>query len=116
SSITVDRELLAGRGFLACGHYRPRVQVGPETNQCVDREVKTQDAHILSSMQRVYYHFGECTITIGIVGGWVRTHRMGWLRDTFPELGNYLTEVERIRYAWAYILKMIGGYLMPDSS
>ncbi|KAH1098469.1 hypothetical protein J1N35_015390 [Gossypium stocksii] len=41
---------------------------------------------------------------------------MGWLRDTFPKLGNDLTEEERIRYAQAYILEMIGGYLMPDLS
>ncbi|MFQ6634636.1 hypothetical protein Gotur_010131 [Gossypium turneri] len=41
---------------------------------------------------------------------------MGWLWDTFPEPGNNLTEVERIRYARAYILQMIGGYLMPDLS
>ncbi|MBA0656008.1 hypothetical protein Goklo_008413, partial [Gossypium klotzschianum] len=41
---------------------------------------------------------------------------MSWLRDTFPELGNDSTEVERIRYARAYILKIIGGYLMPDLS
>ncbi|PPR91066.1 hypothetical protein GOBAR_AA29620 [Gossypium barbadense] len=32
--------------------------------------------------------------------------KMSWLRDTFPE----------IRYARAYILEMIGGYLMPDLS
>ncbi|MFQ6662607.1 hypothetical protein Gotur_030403 [Gossypium turneri] len=41
---------------------------------------------------------------------------MGWLRDTFPKLRNDLTKVERIRYARAYILEMIGGYLMPDLS
>ncbi|KAG8493078.1 hypothetical protein CXB51_010419 [Gossypium anomalum] len=39
---------------------------------------------------------------------------MGWLRDTFPESGNNSTEVERIRFARAYILEMIRGYLMPD--
>ncbi|MBA0785303.1 hypothetical protein Gotri_025176, partial [Gossypium trilobum] len=39
---------------------------------------------------------------------------MSWLRDTFSEPGNDSTEVERIQYAWAYILEMIGGYLMPD--
>ncbi|KAK5784983.1 hypothetical protein PVK06_039524 [Gossypium arboreum] len=39
---------------------------------------------------------------------------MGWLRDTFPEPDNDSTELERIRYAQAYILEMIGGYLMPD--
>ncbi|KAH1114621.1 hypothetical protein J1N35_007999, partial [Gossypium stocksii] len=41
---------------------------------------------------------------------------MGWLRDTFSELDNDLTKLKRIRYARAYILKMIGGYLMPDLS
>ncbi|MFQ6649447.1 hypothetical protein Gotur_022945, partial [Gossypium turneri] len=39
---------------------------------------------------------------------------MCWLRDTFPELGDDLTEVERIRYARAYILEIIRGYLMLD--
>ncbi|MFQ6665388.1 hypothetical protein Gotur_032145, partial [Gossypium turneri] len=41
---------------------------------------------------------------------------MGWLQDTFPDPGNDSTELERIRYARAYILEMIGGYLMPDLS
>ncbi|KAG8496458.1 hypothetical protein CXB51_007558 [Gossypium anomalum] len=41
---------------------------------------------------------------------------MGWLQDTFPEPRNDSTEVERIRYARAYIFEMIGGYLMPDLS
>ncbi|KAH1131536.1 hypothetical protein J1N35_002914 [Gossypium stocksii] len=41
---------------------------------------------------------------------------MGWLRDTFPEPDNDSTELERIRYARAYILEMIRGYLMPNLS
>ncbi|XP_012481108.1 serine/threonine-protein phosphatase 7 long form homolog [Gossypium raimondii] len=41
---------------------------------------------------------------------------MSWLRDTFSEPGNDSTEVERIRYAQAYILDMTGGYLIPDLS
>ncbi|KAH1046093.1 hypothetical protein J1N35_036877 [Gossypium stocksii] len=41
---------------------------------------------------------------------------MGWLRDTFPEPDDDSTEVELIRYARAYILQIIGGYLMPDLS
>ncbi|KAH1082693.1 hypothetical protein J1N35_022454 [Gossypium stocksii] len=41
---------------------------------------------------------------------------MSWLRDTFPEPDNDSTELERIQYAWAYILEMIGDYLMPDLS
>ncbi|MBA0872009.1 hypothetical protein Goshw_004604 [Gossypium schwendimanii] len=41
---------------------------------------------------------------------------MNWLGDTFPEPRNDSTEVERIRYAQAYILEMIGSYLMLDLS
>ncbi|MFQ6622011.1 hypothetical protein Gotur_003120, partial [Gossypium turneri] len=59
---------------------------------------------------RVYHHFGGRTVTIGITGGWARIHR---LRDTFPELGNDSTEVERIRYAKAYIFEIIKDYSMP---
>ncbi|MBA0785193.1 hypothetical protein Gotri_006814, partial [Gossypium trilobum] len=52
-------------------------------------------------------------ISDNIYGGRIE---MGWLQNTFPKSGNDSTEVERIRYAWAYILKMIGGYLMSDLS
>ncbi|MBA0878589.1 hypothetical protein Goshw_019055 [Gossypium schwendimanii] len=41
---------------------------------------------------------------------------MGWLRDTFPDSNDDSTEVERIRYARAYIFQIIGGYLMSDLS
>ncbi|MFQ6651284.1 hypothetical protein Gotur_023674, partial [Gossypium turneri] len=41
---------------------------------------------------------------------------MGWLRDTFPDLDEDSTEIERIRYAQACILQLIGGYLMSDLS
>ncbi|MBA0634194.1 hypothetical protein Godav_022345, partial [Gossypium davidsonii] len=65
---------------------------------------------------------GECTITfedvqlkLSVDGseGWIE---MGYLRDIFPESMNDSTEVERIRYARAYILEIIGGYLMLDLS
>ncbi|MBA0876681.1 hypothetical protein Goshw_029476, partial [Gossypium schwendimanii] len=36
-----------------------------------------------------------------INGGWIE---MGWLQDTFPEPDDDSTELERIRYVWAYIL------------
>ncbi|MBA0854630.1 hypothetical protein Goshw_002815, partial [Gossypium schwendimanii] len=39
-----------------------------------------------------------------IYGGQIE---MGWLRDTFLEPGDDSTEVERIRYARAYIIEMI---------
>ncbi|MFQ6630943.1 hypothetical protein Gotur_009062, partial [Gossypium turneri] len=41
---------------------------------------------------------------------------IGWLRDTFPEPDDNSIELERIRYARAYILEIIGGYLMSDLS
>ncbi|KAH1047884.1 hypothetical protein J1N35_038668 [Gossypium stocksii] len=53
------------------------------------------------------------TIQDNINGGQIE---MGWLRDTFPESDNDSTELERIRYARAYILEIIGGYLMSDLS
>ncbi|MBA0634166.1 hypothetical protein Godav_029487, partial [Gossypium davidsonii] len=54
-----------------------------------------------------------CAIPDNIYEGRVE---IGWLRDIFPEPRKDSTEVERIRYARAYILKMIGGYLMSDLS
>ncbi|MFQ6653185.1 hypothetical protein Gotur_024712, partial [Gossypium turneri] len=69
SSITVDRKLLEGSGFLACGQYRPGVQVRPKTHQHVCGEVKAQDVHISSSMWGVYHHFGGRAITIEVTGG-----------------------------------------------
>ncbi|MBA0634123.1 hypothetical protein Godav_025204 [Gossypium davidsonii] len=41
---------------------------------------------------------------------------IGWLRNIFLKPENSLTEVVRIRYARAYILEMIGGYLILDLS
>ncbi|MFQ6623962.1 hypothetical protein Gotur_003337, partial [Gossypium turneri] len=111
SSITVSRELPAGSGFLAHGDGRPGMQVGPETDQCVDREVETRDAHISSSMctitlEDVSLQLGlpvdghlvtgsaqssnweaVCYELLGAIpdkmeGGKVE---MGWLRDTFPD-------------------------------
>ncbi|MFQ6659022.1 hypothetical protein Gotur_028068 [Gossypium turneri] len=35
---------------------------------------------------------------------------MGWLRDTFPEPDDDSTELERIRYARAYILEIISSW------
>ncbi|MFQ6663185.1 hypothetical protein Gotur_030796 [Gossypium turneri] len=60
---------------------------------------------------RVYYHFGGRVVTIRIAGGWACTSR---LQETFLEPRNDSTEVEKIRYARAYILEMIAGYLMPN--
>ncbi|MFQ6629940.1 hypothetical protein Gotur_008152 [Gossypium turneri] len=76
SSITVSRELPVGSGFLARGDGRPGMQVGPETDQCVDREVETRDAHIPSSMWRVHYHSRICESAVGIAGGRAASHRV----------------------------------------
>ncbi|MBA0739573.1 hypothetical protein Gogos_012834, partial [Gossypium gossypioides] len=69
-------KLLEGSGFLACGQYRLRVQVGPKTDQRVHREVETRDTHIPSFMRGVYHHFGGRAVAIRIANGWVRTHRV----------------------------------------
>ncbi|MBA0777551.1 hypothetical protein Gotri_005561 [Gossypium trilobum] len=39
---------------------------------------------------------------------------MGWLRETLSVPRDDSTEVQRVRYARAYILQIIGGYLMLD--
>ncbi|KAK5770355.1 hypothetical protein PVK06_046505 [Gossypium arboreum] len=83
SAITVDRKLLEGSGFLTCGHYRPGVQVEPETHQRINRE---------------------------------RSDRDGLGTRHIPGVKDDSTELERIRYARAYILEMIGGSLMQDLS
>ncbi|MBA0764262.1 hypothetical protein Gotri_013624, partial [Gossypium trilobum] len=41
---------------------------------------------------------------------------MSCLRETFSVPGDDSIEVQRVRYARAYILQIIGGYLMPDKS
>ncbi|MBA0653886.1 hypothetical protein Goklo_020990, partial [Gossypium klotzschianum] len=40
----------------------------------------------------------------------------GLIMRHIPRAGDDSTEVERIRYARAYILEIIKGYLMPDLS
>ncbi|MFQ6652364.1 hypothetical protein Gotur_024265, partial [Gossypium turneri] len=76
------------------------MQGGPKTNQYVDREGAV------------------CYELLGAIpekmdGGKIE---MGWLCDTFPDPDEDSTEIERIRYTRAYILQLIGGYLMPDLS
>ncbi|KAG8486536.1 hypothetical protein CXB51_020002 [Gossypium anomalum] len=75
-------------------------------------------------MHTFYLPCGECTITLedvhlqlGLsVDGYARSDRDGMVTRHIPGADNDSTELERIRYARAYILEMIGGYLMPDLS
>ncbi|XP_052878956.1 protein MAINTENANCE OF MERISTEMS-like [Gossypium arboreum] len=59
-----------------------------------------------------------CYELLGTISDNIKGSRieMGWLRDTFPEPDDDSTELEKIRYARAYILQVIGGYLMSDLS
>ncbi|MBA0850354.1 hypothetical protein Goshw_028700 [Gossypium schwendimanii] len=121
SSITVDRKLLKGSGFLARGQYRPGMQVGPETHQRIHRELQLRlpvDESVLTESVQSADWGAICydllsAIPNNIYGGRIE---IGWLRDTFLESENDLTKVERIRYARAYILEIIGDYLMLDLS
>ncbi|MBA0879062.1 hypothetical protein Goshw_019670, partial [Gossypium schwendimanii] len=81
--------------FLAHVHYRQEVQVGPKTHQRVDKEVETRDTHIPSSMRRMSFQSAD------------------WGAVCYDPLGAISDNIYGGR---AYILEMIGGYLMPDLS
>ncbi|MBA0878271.1 hypothetical protein Goshw_000065, partial [Gossypium schwendimanii] len=144
SSITVDRKLLEGAGFWHVAtigrgckldqkltsalieRWRPETHTfhlsyGKCTITLEDMQLQlglpVDGSALTGSVQSAdwgaicYDLFGA--IPDNIYGGRIE---MSWLRDTFPELGNDSTEVERIRYARAYIIEMIRGYLMSDLS
>ncbi|KAK5836266.1 hypothetical protein PVK06_012040 [Gossypium arboreum] len=104
-----QRELPAGSEFLARGHDRLGVQVGPEINQCVDRKLQlglpVDGYTVIESAQSANWG-AVCYELLGAIpdninGGQIE---MGWLQDIFSEPDNDSTELERIRYARTYIL------------
>ncbi|KAH1097789.1 hypothetical protein J1N35_014710 [Gossypium stocksii] len=137
SSIAVDQELLAGSEILARGHDRLGCKLDlkliselierwrPETHTfhlpCGECTITLQDVHLQLGLPVDGYVVTEfasssdwgaiCYELLGATPDYINGGRiqMGWLRDTFPELDNDSTELERIRYARAYILEMIGG-------
>ncbi|MBA0755683.1 hypothetical protein Gogos_021814 [Gossypium gossypioides] len=70
----------------------------------VDGSVLTESAQSTEWRAICYDLLGA--ILDNIYGGRIE---MGWLRDTFLELEDDSTKVERIRYARAYILEILGG-------
>ncbi|MFQ6630942.1 hypothetical protein Gotur_009062, partial [Gossypium turneri] len=52
-----------------------------------------------------------CYELLGVISENINGGRIeiGWLRDTFPEPDDNSIELERIRYARAYILEIIGA-------
>ncbi|MBA0818961.1 hypothetical protein Gohar_025763 [Gossypium harknessii] len=114
SSITIDRTILEGSRFLARGPCRPGVYVGFETCKCVGGEVKARDAHISSSMRRVYYHSRGCTFTVGVTGGWVNSH---WVLFSMLIEELYVMDFwVLLRRRFTEILQIIEGILMLDKS
>ncbi|XP_017647877.1 protein MAIN-LIKE 2-like [Gossypium arboreum] len=98
--------------YLPCGECTITLEdVELQLGLPVDRYTVTGSAYSTDWGAICYELLGA--ISDNINGGRIE---MGWLRDTFPEPDNDSTELERIRYARAYILEMIGGYLMPDLS
>ncbi|XP_017639927.1 serine/threonine-protein phosphatase 7 long form homolog [Gossypium arboreum] len=139
-----SNELPAGSGFLARGPDRPGVQVGPKTNSalierwrlemhtlhlpCEECTITLEDVQLQLRLPVDVYAVTRsaqsadwgavCYELLGAIpdninGGPIE---IGWLLDTFPEPNNDSTELERIRYARAYVFEMIEGYLMPDLS
>ncbi|KAG8499591.1 hypothetical protein CXB51_006213 [Gossypium anomalum] len=77
----------------------------------VDRDAVTGSVHSADWGAVCYELLGA--IPDNVNGGRIE---MGWLRDTFLEPDDDSIELEKIRYARAYILQIIGGYLMPGLS
>ncbi|KAK5802064.1 serine/threonine-protein phosphatase 7 long form homolog [Gossypium arboreum] len=77
----------------------------------VDGDAVTGSVHSADWGEVCYELLGA--ILDNINGGRIE---MGWLRDKFPEPDDDSIELERIRYAPAYIFEIIGDYLMPDLS
>ncbi|XP_017635893.1 protein MAIN-LIKE 2-like [Gossypium arboreum] len=97
---------------LSCGEYTITLEdVQLQLGFLIDRYAVTGSAQS-ADWGAVCYELSGA-ISDNINGGQIE---MGWLRDTFPESDNDLTDLERIQCARAYILEIIGGYLMPDLS
>ncbi|KAH1046173.1 hypothetical protein J1N35_036957 [Gossypium stocksii] len=112
-SMLIERWRLETHSFyLPCGECTITLEdVQLQLGLPVDGSVVTESAQFADWGAVCYDLLGA--ISDNIYRGQIE---MGWLRDTFLELRNDSTEVERIRYAWAYILEMIEGYLMSDLS
>ncbi|KAG8501066.1 hypothetical protein CXB51_003127 [Gossypium anomalum] len=111
--ISVDQMTMRGDTFhLPCGECTITLEdVHLQLGLLVDGYVVTGSASSTDWGVVCYELLGP--IPDNINGGRIE---MGWLRDTCPEPDNDSTELKRIRYARAYILEIIGGYLMSDWS
>ncbi|MBA0792360.1 hypothetical protein Gohar_016865 [Gossypium harknessii] len=97
---------------LPCGEYTITLKdVQLQLGLPVDRSVLTGSIQFVDWGAICYDFLGA--IPDNIHGGQIK---MEWLLGTFQEPVNNSTEVERIRYARAYILNIFGGYLMSDLS
>ncbi|MBA0620382.1 hypothetical protein Godav_006103, partial [Gossypium davidsonii] len=77
----------------------------------MDESILTESAQSADWGAICYDLLGK--ISDAIYGGQID---MGPLRETFLVLGDDSTQVQRVRYARAYILQILEGYLMPDKS
>ncbi|XP_052885220.1 protein MAINTENANCE OF MERISTEMS-like [Gossypium arboreum] len=98
--------------YLPCGECTITLEdVHLQLGLLVDGDAVTGSVHSADWGAVCYELLGA--IPDNINGGRIE---MGWLRDTFPEPDDNSIELEKIQYARAYILQIIGGYMMPDLS
>ncbi|MBA0725257.1 hypothetical protein Golax_021854 [Gossypium laxum] len=76
------------------------------------------DRSILTKFTQSADRGAICYDLLGVISNIIYGGRIviGWLPETFPVPEDDSIEVQRVRYAWAYILQIIRGYLMLDKS
>ncbi|MBA0723524.1 hypothetical protein Golax_004098 [Gossypium laxum] len=82
------------------------MQVGPETHQYVNLQLELPvDRYAVTGSVQSGDWGAVCCELLGAISGNIKGGRieMGWLQDTFQEPDDDSTELERIRYARAYI-------------
>ncbi|KAA0043537.1 serine/threonine-protein phosphatase 7 long form-like protein [Cucumis melo var. makuwa] len=79
---------------------------------CTSRALETRDPHISHAMWGVQDHPAGCCSAVGVASGWGASDRI----IKFEELPPDADIVSIQRYARAYIMQLIGGFIFADKS
>ncbi|TYJ97697.1 serine/threonine-protein phosphatase 7 long form-like protein [Cucumis melo var. makuwa] len=81
-------------------------------NYCIGRALETRDPHISYAMWGVHDHPAGCCSTVGVASGWRASNRIIKFKELPPDAD--IVSVQR--YARAYIMQLIGGFLFAHKS